>query len=361
MGENRGALHVSLIAIPEAVASTLIGIHDVLRGLQLLSGFSDAIPENSPISVEIVGLERGSIDLASGLPLTVPRALTEITDTDVVIVPSLLVPHGIWQAGRYGQLVDWVKAMHGRGATLCSACSGIYVLAESGLFDGCDATIHWSYAAGFAKSFPAVRLHPERVLIAAGEDGKLITSGASTSWHDLVLYLIARHAGMPAAQAITKFFALQWHQEGLAPYVVFNAPTDHGDAAVAQVQTWLATHYSVAKPVEEMVRRSGLTERSFKRRFTRATGYSPIAYVQHLRVEEGKRRLERTMAPIEEIAWQVGYEDPAFFRRLFKRLSGISPGAHRRTFQMPAAVGPTLPAGRALRPPLESPARRSKP
>ncbi|MBE0530977.1 MAG: helix-turn-helix domain-containing protein [Rhodospirillales bacterium] len=347
MDEDRGTLHVSLIAIPEAVASTLIGIHDVLSSLRLLSGFSDAIPEKSPISVEIVGLRRGTVDLASGLPLTVPRALADIRDTDVIIVPSLLVQGGHWTAGRYGELVDWVRAQHGRGATVCSACSGLYVLAESGLFDGCDATIHWSYATGFAKSFPAVRLHPERVLIAAGEDGRLITSGASTSWHDLVLYLIARHVGIAAAQAITKFFALQWHHEGLAPYVVFSAPTDHGDAVIAQVQAWLATHYSVAKPVEEMVRRSGLTERSFKRRFTQATGLSPIAYVQRLRIEEGKRRLERTTASIEEIAWKVGYEDPAFFRRLFRRLNGISPGAHRRTFQMPTGVGPAPPAGRA--------------
>jgi transcriptional regulator GlxA family with amidase domain len=133
----------------------------------------------------------------------------------------------------------------------------------------------------------------------------------------------------------------------LAPYVVFNAPTDHGDSVIAQVQAWLATHFSVARPVEEMVRRSGLSERSFKRRFTQATGLSPIAYVQRLRIEEGKRRLERTTASIEEIAWKVGYEDPAFFRRLFRRLNGISPGAHRRTFQMPTGVGPTSPAERA--------------
>ncbi|WP_316977522.1 GlxA family transcriptional regulator [Shumkonia mesophila] len=346
MSADRGTLHVSLVAIPEAAISTLSGIYDVLNALRLLSGFSDAIPERSPIAVEIVGLRRGNVDLASGLPMPVQRAIAEIEETDIVIVPSLLVPGGNWQAGRYDGLVDWLKAMYARGATLCSACSGLYVLAETGLFDGRDSTIHWSYAAGFGKSFPAVRLHPERVLIAAGDDGRLITSGASTSWHDLVLYLIARHAGLAAAQAITKFFALQWHQEGLAPYVVFSAPTDHGDAAVARVQAWLATNYSVARPVEEMVRRSGLTERSFKRRFTKATGHSPIAYVQRLRVEEGKRRLERTTAPIEEIAWQVGYEDPAFFRRLFRRLAGISPGAHRRTFQMPASVGPA-PAGRA--------------
>lgn len=97
---------------------------------------------------------------------------------------------------------------------------------------------------------------------------------------------------------------------------------------------------SVASPVEEMVRRSGLAGRTFKRRFTEATGFAPIDYVQRLRVEDAKRRLERTDAPADEIAWKVGYEDAAFFRRLFKRVTGMTPGAYRRRFQVPAFARP---------------------
>ena len=125
-------------------------------------------------------------------------------------------------------------------------------------------------------------------------------SGASASWHDLVLYLVARHVGPTAAQALAKFLLLQWHTDGQAPYVPFNPPTDHGDAIVAEAQEWLRTSYAVAAPVTELVERSGLPERTFKRRFAKATGYSPIAYVQHTRVEEAKRRLERTSAPVDD-------------------------------------------------------------
>src|SRR5690606_19224581 len=121
---------------------------------------------------------------------------------------------------------------------------------------------------------------------------------------------------------------------------------DHGDAAILEIQQWLATHYSVADPVEEAVRRSGMAERTFKRRFANATGHAPLAYVQLLRIEEAKRRLERGSDPIEEIGWQVGYEDPAFFRRLFRRLTGVSPGQYRRQFRIPdyAALPRTAPA-----------------
>src|SRR3546814_5002650 len=92
------------------------------------------------------------------------------------------------------------------------------------------------------------------------------------TWHDLVLYLIARHAGATAAQAVARLFALQWHQDGLAPYIVFEGRKDHGDLAIQAAQDWVATHFSVAKPIEEMSRRAGLAERTFKRRFTAAVG-----------------------------------------------------------------------------------------
>ncbi|HET7156590.1 MAG TPA: helix-turn-helix domain-containing protein [Hyphomicrobiaceae bacterium] len=286
--------------------------------------------------VEIVSAFSGSVLLASGVPVEARRAVAEIDATNIIIVPSVLLGAEGWQTGRYPKLVAWAERMHDRGALLCSACSGVFLLAETGLFDGQPTTVHWGYAEAFAKVFPRVPLQPDRVLIVAGEREQLITSGASMTWHDLVLYLIARHVGATAAQTVARFFALQWHHDGLAPYIVFQGRNDHGDAAIAEAQSWLSTHFSVASPVEEMVKRSGLAERTFKRRFTEATGLAPIDYVQRLRIEDAKRRLERTEAPADEISWQVGYEDGAYFRRLFKRTTGMTPGAYRRRFQVPA-------------------------
>jgi len=335
MTVSNDTLHVSLVAIPEAMLSTLSGIYDTLRLVSIAAGSDDAVAAKPSFNVEIVGENAGPLQLASGLPVPVQRAAADVRQTDIVIVPSLLVPAGAWKTGRYDSLVDWLSRMHRGGAVICSACSGIFLIAETGLFDGMDSTIHWSYTNAFRRSFPSVPVHPEKVLVVAGAREELITSGASASWHDLVLYLIARHSGAAAAQAVIKFMALQSHQDSLAPYIVFDAPRDHGDAVVAGIQDWLQTHYSVANPIEEMVRRSGLPERSFKRRFAKATGLAPITYVQRLRVEEAKRRLERTRSPVDEISWQVGYEDPAFFRRLFRRVTQLSPAAYRRKFSVP--------------------------
>jgi transcriptional regulator GlxA family with amidase domain len=329
-------LHVSLIAIPDAVVSTLTGIYDVMNSFGMLAGSEPTIPHQPPFTIEIVGTAAGKIALASGVPIEASRGFAEITATDIVIVPSVLLGAGGWQTGRYPGLVEWAARMHDQGALLCSACSGVFLLAETGLFDGQETTVHWGYAVEFARVFPRVPLQPERVLVVAGEREQLVSSGASMTWHDLVLYLIARYVGATAAQTVARFFALQWHHDGLAPYIVFQGRKDHGDAVVTDVQAWLSTHFSIASPVDEMVRRSGLAERTFKRRFTAATGFAPIDYVQRLRIEDAKRRLERTDVSADEISWQVGYEDAAFFRRLFKRFTGLTPGAYRRRFQVPA-------------------------
>jgi transcriptional regulator GlxA family with amidase domain len=326
--------HVSLVALPDAAVSTLFGIFDVMKAAAFLD--LSRLRPAPPFQVDIVGESAGSLVLASGVPIDVQRAIESVETTDIVIVPSVVLQAHGWKAGRYPRLVDWLRSMHERGALLCSACSGIFLLAETGLFDGQETTVHWAYAGEFGRVFPRVPLQPDRVLVVSGEREELVTSGASMTWHDLVLYLIARHVGATAAQTVARYFALQWHHDGLAPYIVFQGRKDHGDAAIADAQAWLSTHFSVASPVEEMVRRSGLAERTFKRRFTEATGFAPIDYVQRLRIEDAKRRLERTDAPADEISWKVGYEDAAFFRRLFKRVTGLTPGAYRRRFQVPA-------------------------
>jgi transcriptional regulator GlxA family with amidase domain len=235
-------LHVSLVAIPDAVISTLTGIYDVLGSFRMLGRVEPSIPESPPFTVEIVAVERGNVALASGVPVEAHRSISEVAATDIIIVPSVLLGHDGWALGRYPQIVDWICRMHDEGALLCSACSGVFLLAETGLFDGRDATVHWGYAEAFAKVFPGVPLSPERVLVVSGEREEFITSGASMTWHDLVLYLIARHVDATAAQTVARYFALQWHHDGLAPYIVFQGRRDHGDAAIADAQDWLSTH-----------------------------------------------------------------------------------------------------------------------
>ena len=253
------ARHVSVVAVPDATVSTLFGIYDVMSVFERM----DPPASPAPFHVQIVGERVGLMALASGVTIEVHRAIDTIDATDIVIVPSVVLGPDGWKKGRYPQVIDWIQRMHARGALLCSACLGIFLLAETGLFDGHDATVHYNAAGAFAAAYPAVPIHPERVLIISGVREELVSSGASVAWHDLVLHLITRFAGSAAARDAARLFALQWHHDDFTPYIVFDGRSGHGDAVIESAQQWLGTHFSIANPVEEMVRRSTLAEGTF--------------------------------------------------------------------------------------------------
>lgn len=339
MPESATRTHVCIVATPDSTVTPATGLYETLRSVAGLTTAEDRRDgPRRPFEVEIVAERAGVIESASGLPLIAHRSVEEVSETDVVIVPTMeFDEEGEWKPGRYPRLVQWLRQMYERGATVCAACTGGNLIAETGLLDGNQATVPWGSVNGFRRRNPDVEVRSEEVLVVSGDGGRLITSGAATAWHDLALYLIAEHVGPATAQAVARFNLWEWHRNGQAPFQVFEPPTDHGDAAVLAAQRAVAEHFAVAAPVDEMVSWSGLAPRTFKRRFKTATGHTPIAYVQRIRVERAKRLLESSDQPVEEISWAVGYEDPASFRRLFKRLTGVTPSAYRQRFRIPLA------------------------
>jgi transcriptional regulator GlxA family with amidase domain len=209
-------------------------------------------------------------------------------------------------------------------------------LAEAGLLDGCEATTHWNARPFFQRCYPRVLLRAERILVPSGAEHRLVTSGGSTSWTDLALYLLARFCGDAEARHIAKIFLFGDRSDGQLPFAAMVRPAQHEDAVIAQSQTWIADNYAVANPVAAMVHLSSLNDRTFKRRFKAATGYAPLEYVQSLRIEEAKQILETTDMAIDDVASSVGYDEPNSFRRLFKRTTGISPHQYRLRF---ASIG----------------------
>lgn len=343
MPRSASTPRICIVATPDSTVTPVSGLFETFGYVERLTAPEDRVDgEARGLDVEIVAETAGTIEGASGLPITAHRSVEEVVEADVAIVPSMAFGHqGEWTPGRYPKLVHWLRAMYEGGAMVCSACTGANLMGETGLLDGNEATVHWAGENSFRRRHPAVRLRPEEVLVLSGTGGRLITSGAATAWHDLALYLIAHYVGPATARATARFNLWEWHRDGQAPFDVFDPPTDHGDAAVLAAQRAIAENFAIAAPVDEMVRWSGLAPRTFQRRFRVATGYTPIAYVQQIRVERAKRLLETSDQPIEEIGWGVGYEDPASFRRLFKRLAGITPGAYRQRFQVPPVSAST--------------------
>lgn len=327
-------LRVALVATPDAQVGPLSGLYETLNAFGLLRSFEPDLPER-PFAVEVVAPSAEPIRVASGLTMAPHRPYDEVERSDIVIVPLMTVEGPDWVRGRYPGLVAWLREQHERGAMLASACTGVLLLAETGLLSGREATIHWAFEPTFRRNFPDVRVRPEKVLITSGEGPEFLMTGGVMSWHDLALHLIATNLGPSAAHGMARLLMLEWHGEGQMPYMAFAPRLDHGDARIADLQGWLSEHIALRDPVRSMVKRAGMSRRTLERRFRAATGYAPIAYAQQLRIAEAKRRLERTTEPVEAIGFAVGYENTAFFRRVFKRATQLAPGAYRRKFQMP--------------------------
>jgi transcriptional regulator GlxA family with amidase domain len=246
-------------------------------------------------------------------------------------------------------VAPWLAERFAEGATIASVCSGSVLLAEAGLLDGLEATTHWAYAPGYAGAYPAVRWCPERILCISGDGDRLVTAGGAASWEDLVLWLVARFCGPAEAIRLAKTYVMGDRSEGQLLYAALRRPRRHEDAVIADCQEWLADHYKRPDIVARLVARSGLPERSFSRRFKEATGYTALDYVQALRIEEAKELLETTAVPTEDVGRAVGYEDPAFFRRLFKRRTGVTPARYRQRFKgIGRAIGGRAIGGRAI-------------
>jgi transcriptional regulator GlxA family with amidase domain len=185
-------------------------------------------------------------------------------------------------------------------------------------------------------------------LVVSGAGQRLVLAGGGSSWHDLALYLVGQFLGIEEAMRVARLHLIDWHQVGQQPYAMLACNRQAGDPVIARCQQWIAEHYDEETPVSAMVQMSGLAERSFKRRFARATGMSPLEYVHTMRLEEAKHLLETGDASVEAIANEVGYEDASFFGRLFRRKVGITPAQYRRRF------GELRRALRATRPPVRS-------
>jgi transcriptional regulator GlxA family with amidase domain len=323
-------VHVCVVAVPQTVTATVIGVAEYLMVIGSVTGWQRGF------RVEVVSPETGPVRGPLGVSLVAQRRLADVARCDIVVVPTMIWHGEGYRPGTQPEVAAWLRQMYDRGALLCGACTGTLLIAETGLLDGHEATLHWAYTDEMKRHFPAIRLRAEQVFVVSGTDRRLVSTGGSGSWHDLVLYLVALHAGPAAARAAARWFMVDWHRDGQAPYAGFLPRRDHDDAMVRDAQLWLDDHVTAPHPVEQLVQRSGVPERSFKRRFRRATGCAPLEYVQALRLEQAKRLLETGELPVDEISVAVGYENPAFFRRLFKRSTGLTPAVYRRRFQLPA-------------------------
>ncbi len=223
-------------------------------------------------------------------------------------------------------VIRWLVESADAGTTMCSACGGAFVLAQAGLLDHRRATTHWSLTEVFEARYPAIDVRTEDILI---EDPDIITAGGVMAWTQLGLRLIARFLGHDVMLATAKFMLIDPADRPQRYYAPFAPRLDHGDLGIADVQRWLHTSLGRGITLDQMAARARTSKRTLLRRFNRATGMNPTDYCQRLRVSHSRSLLERSDISIDEIAVQCGYEDQNSYRKIFKRVVGITPGEYR--------------------------------
>lgn len=326
-------INALILAVPESAGSALYGMIDVLSATGTLwRELVGEPPGHRLISPSIVSLSRDPFCCGNEIPVIPAIAIEEAPAPEILIIPELWIAPIDDMADRYGTLKEWIRECYRAGTTIYTACSGSILLAATGLLDGKEATSHWGYQELFRSHFPKVRFNPAPNLVIADLEGRIVTAGGTTSWHDLALHIIARHCNTGEALRIAKVYLLKWHDEGQLPFQSLLRRQPHADSVVRKAEEWLAVHHKEQQAVGGVVAACGIPERSLKRRFKTATGSTLIEHIQNLRIEEAKRLLETTKTAADSVAAEVGYENPAFFRRLFRRCTGLNPGAYRRMF-----------------------------
>lgn len=324
---------LAILAAPESSASVLYGLYDVLVSVgamypDMLTGKAgDAL-----LDVSIVAATREPFRCFGNVLVEPHAGVDDVGPVDVVVAADMYAPIDAPPRGHWAAETAWLRRVHAGGALIASVCTGSILLAEAGLLDGRTCASHWAYRELFASAYPKVRLLPNAILDLGHESEGLITAGGVTAWQDLALHLIRRLCGPEHAVRTAKVYLLSGHEDGQLPFAAPTQAASVGDALIRDSLAWLDANYGAPNPVSSMAEQSGLHRRTFARRFVAATGRRPIDHVHRLRIERARDLIEHGDAALDDIGYQVGYEDPAFFRRLFRRTTGLTPAAYRRKY-----------------------------
>jgi transcriptional regulator GlxA family with amidase domain len=331
---------IALLAAPETSGSVLYGLYDVLQSVgSMWPDMTVGEPGDALLEVSIVAATAEPFRCFGGIPVEPHAGVADVDTVDAVVVCDMYTPIDTAPRGRFAVEIDWLRRMRSRGAVLASVCSGSLLLAEAGLLDGRSCAGHWAYRDLFQSAYPRIRFGPGAILDLSSEPDGLITAGGVTSWQDLALHLIARYCGPEEALRTAKVFLFGGHEDGQLPFSAMTGHVRTDDAVIRDCLAWIADRYATPNPVTAMTERSGLTKRTFARRFQTATDRRPIDHVHALRIEGARQLLEAGGGAVDDVGYRVGYEDPTFFRRLFKRTTGMTPAAYRRKFAGIVAAG----------------------
>lgn len=306
-------------------------INNLIDAFGIANLWQRALDETAPsplFETQIVSVDGSSIQATGNVHILPDRAMVDAGASDMIFLPAFC-EMGHLAAPEMGAVLDWIVTQYRQGTPIAATCTGAFLLAETGLLNGRVATTNWQFARMFQRRYPDVHLKTDRIMT---EDDGLICAGASTAIFNLALHLIGRFGGEALSAVCAKAFLVDPNRESQTPYVIFKSRKDHGDEKMLAAQQWMEANYARSISIDAVAQQLGISPRHFKRRFRKATGANPLVYLQNVRLEAAKEKLETTQESVNEITYCIGYEDSSTFRRLFKREMGLSPREYRDKF-----------------------------
>lgn len=327
--------HISVIVpVGNSIVDTIIAPYNLLSMANRHFKKTNKLPV-SPYKLDLVGLTNEAITYQGLFSIQPTASIKEIKKTDLIIISPI---SGNLEDGIHKNMefVHWIRRQRiENGAELASLCKGAFILAETGLLNGKRCSTHWTAHEQFLKKFPQVNLIPEKIIC---EDNGIYSSGGAYSILNFVLYLIERYFGRETAIWCSKLSEIDFDRMSQSEFIVFSGQKDHSDEPILKAQLHIEKNYDQKLNINKIADMVYLNSRSFLRRFKKATANTPLEYIQRVRIEAAKKRLESSTDTISQVMYGIGYNDEKAFRTIFRKYSGLSPKEYQRKYNREMAV-----------------------
>ena len=314
---------IAALLYPQALATSFTLPMEILHAASQMASVEQR--GSAQLQFQLAGPDRRQITLSSGLTVKPDVAYSDLQPLDLLLLPAA------WRQPMPAvkQMRPWMGLLAKQarsGARICSVGTGSFLLAEAGLLDGRSATTHWNYFQQFGQRYPQVDLKTRHLIT---QSDNIYCVGSVNSIADLMVHIVEEWFGSRIARAIENQFSPEIRRSFKAAAYQSEPDSAHQDEVIAQAQQWLQSRLASPISIEELAGKVDLNPRTFNRRFKKATGLSPLAYLQHLRIGNAKDLLRHSNLGVGDIAWQVGLQDVSYFSALFRRHCGMSPLRYR--------------------------------
>ena len=309
---------VILVPFQDVNLSSITGTYEILKRA---NEYWQRLGNESKMNIQVAGYEE-ELQLDAGLFTIHPVHIKHIKKTDLVIIPSLACHNFDTIIQQNQELVNWIRDQYKNGAEIASICSGAFLVAATGLLEGKTCSTHWNVATDFKRMFPNINLHLDKLI--ASEPG-IYTNGGAFSFLNLCLFLVEKYFNRQTAIYCSKIFQIDIERSSQSPFLIFQIQKNHGDDLVCEAQNFIEENLGEKISFEDLASKLAISRRNFDRRFIKATGNTPVEYLQRVKVEVAKRALENGRKTVFEVMNDVGYSDDKAFREVFKKITGLSP------------------------------------